>query len=281
MGSTGWWGANVEGVLLSSMTTSFVARLKANDQAAWFELWETFGPVVRAQLMKWGKGRVGAETVRDLSQETLAALSESIDRYDPKRGARFSTWLLAIAKHVLGDEMDRRGALKRGGSKKAAELDEAWMGASTLPQADEQYEASVFRAKVEASIRLAEKESDFTDFAVYRMRVLEGRPGREVASSLGISEPTVSRRLAKVREVLRVRLREVIATYSFTSEETEEAARNGIELSPKKRGGRPGDVAGGDGESDAASDAAFDEAVAEIFHLQMDLRRLDQAQRMS
>ena len=35
--------------------------------------------------------------------------SESIDRYDPARGARFSTWLLAIAKHVLGDEMDKRG----------------------------------------------------------------------------------------------------------------------------------------------------------------------------
>jgi DNA-directed RNA polymerase specialized sigma24 family protein len=113
--------------MLTPITTGFIGRLRANDQGAWFELWETFGPVVRAQLTKWGKGRIGSQTVQDLSQETLAALSESIDRFDPSRGARFSSWLLAIAKHVLGDEMDRRHAQKRGGNKKAAELDELWM----------------------------------------------------------------------------------------------------------------------------------------------------------
>jgi DNA-directed RNA polymerase specialized sigma24 family protein len=105
--------------MLSNMTTGFIQRLRANDEAAWFELWETFGPVIRAQLTKWGKGRIGSQTVRDLSQETLAALSDSIDRFDPSRGARFSTWLLAIAKHVLGDEMDRADAQKRGGATEA------------------------------------------------------------------------------------------------------------------------------------------------------------------
>lgn len=85
--------------MLNSLTTGFISRLRARDQAAWFDLWETFGPVLRAQLTKWGKGRIGPETVRDLSQETLAALSDSIDRYDPARGARFSTWLPAPRAH--------------------------------------------------------------------------------------------------------------------------------------------------------------------------------------
>ena len=89
----------------NTLTTSFIKRLRDRDETAWFELWEIFGPVLRAQLAKWGRGRIGVETVRDLTQETLAALSHSIDRYDPSRGARFSTWLLAIAKHVLGDEL--------------------------------------------------------------------------------------------------------------------------------------------------------------------------------
>ena len=110
--------------MLNPMTTSFVDRLRRNDEAAWFELWETFGPVLRAQLTKWGNGRIGRETVRDLSQETMAALSNSIDRYDPSKGARFSTWLLAIAKHVLGDELDKRMAKKRGGGRRAADFDE-------------------------------------------------------------------------------------------------------------------------------------------------------------
>jgi len=245
--------------MINSITTSFVARLRANDQGAWFDLWETFGPVLRAQLTKWGKGRVGAETVRDLSQETLAALSDSIDRFDPARGARFSTWLLAIAKHVLGDELDRRSAQKRGGNlKRPAELDESWMVASAQIGVDQEYEAAVFRAKVEAAIRLVERRCDFTDFSIYRMRVLDGRPGKDVADAMGISEPTVSRRLARVRESLRKHLQEVIATYSFTSEEMSEAERNGLGLNPSK-----------------SDDALFDEAVAEIYARQTALRLAD------
>jgi RNA polymerase sigma factor (sigma-70 family) len=212
--------------------------------------------------------RIGSQTVQDLSQETLAALSESIDRFDPSRGARFSTWLLAIAKHVLGDELDRRHAQKRGGNRKPAGLEEDWMAAARTAPVDEQYEAAVFRSKVEAAIRLVGKESDFTDFSIYSMRVLEGKPGKEVADALGISEPTVSRRTAKVRDALRVRLVEVIAAYSFTAEEKTEAARKGLVESPKE--GRA-----------VADDALFDEAIAEIYHRQMELRRKDQAERLT
>jgi RNA polymerase sigma factor (sigma-70 family) len=258
--------------MLNQLTTSFISRLRAQDQAAWFELWETFGPVLRAQLTKWGKGRIGAETVRDLSQETMAALSDSIDRYDPGKGARFSTWLLAIAKHVLGDEMDRRSAQKRGGAgagkfdkdKKAsgqrhdAAFDESWMVKQGLGGVapDQQYEAAMFRAKVQAALRLTEKASEFEEFEIFRMRVLEGKPGKEVADAMGTSEPTISRRLAKARSRLRVHLAEVMATYSFTPEELEEATRNGLELTPKKA---PTPV----------EDAAFDEAVGEVYRRQL------------
>jgi len=243
---------------LSSVTTGFINKLRSNDEAAWYELWETFGPVVRAQLTKWGKGRIGVETVRDLSQETLAALSKSIDRYDPARGARFSTWLLAIAKHVLGDEIDRRMALKRGSGKAAAQFDETWMKASAA-SVDAEYEAAVFRAKIDAAIKAVERETDFMDFSIYRMRVLDGLPGKDVAEQLGTSEPTVSRRLAKVRTTLRARLADTVAMYSFTDEERAEAARNGVDPNPTK-----------------ADDALFDEAIAEIYHRQMELRRQDE-----
>lgn len=247
--------------------------MRANDQAAWYELWETFGPVVQAQLNKWGRGRIGHETVRDLSQETLAALSESIDRFDPQRGVRFSTWLLSIARHVLGDELDKRGALKRGGGDKAGSLDESWMVASKDPSADEQYEAAVFRAKVEAAIRAASKECDFNDFAVFQSRILEGKSGKDVAAALGVSEPTISRRVARVRDVVRRRLAEVVSVYSFTQDEADELARNGLarngpELNPKQE-----DVGGGGGGGGAEMDAAFDQALAEVYHRQAELRR--------
>lgn len=231
---------------MNTLTTSFVARLRNRDEAAWFELWEIFGPVLRAQLAKWGRGRIGVETVRDLTQETLAALSDSIDRYDPSRGARFSTWLLSIAKHALGDEIDRRMALKRGGGRKPTEFDERFMTRMATVEADDIYECNVFRAKVYAAIRRTESESDFLQFQVYRMRIFDGTAGKEVAEQLGVSEPTVSRYLQKVREVLRRRLSEMMATYSFTREEEAEAERAGL---------------GGE-------DGLFDEALAEVYHQQ-------------
>jgi RNA polymerase sigma factor (sigma-70 family) len=238
--------------MVQSLSSRFIGRLKARDPEAWFELWQIFGPVIQGTLMRWGRGMIGAETVRDLSQETLAALSDAIDRHDPSKGARFSTWLLAIARHVLGDELDRRNALKRGSGKRPSSYDETWApGRSGTPH--DSYEAAVFRAKVHAGIRQTESESDFMDFSIYRMRVFDNQPGKDVAIALGVSEPTVSRRLAKVRSLLRRRLHEVMGTFSFTPEELEEAARNGLELNPNK-----------------ADDTLFDEALAEIYHAQVD-----------
>ncbi len=234
---------------MNTLTTSFVKRLRDRDETAWYELWQVFGPVLRAQLAKWGKGRIGVETVRDLTQETLAALSDSIDRYDPTRGARFSTWLLSIAKHALGDEIDRRMALKRGAGRKPTEFDERFMSKSSSVQADDAYEQNVFRAKVYASIRRVEPEADFLQFKVYRMRVFDGLSGKDVAEQLAISEPTVSRHLHRIRALLRRRLAETIATYSFTEDEQREALKAGL----------------GD------DDSMFDEALRDIYFQQSQL----------
>ncbi|MEM7229195.1 MAG: sigma-70 family RNA polymerase sigma factor [Planctomycetota bacterium] len=240
---------------MNTMTTSFIRRLRDRDESAWFELWEIFGPVLRAQLTKWGRGHIGVETVRDLTQETLAALSDSIERYDPSRGARFSTWLLSIAKHALGDEIDRRMALKRGGGKKPAELDERFMGQAALVAADEVYQRNVFQAKVYAAIRRAEREADFLQFQVYRMRIFDAMPGKSVAEQLGLSEPTVSRYLQKIRAMLRRRVAEVVATYSFTPEEQAEMDQAGL----------------------GGNDPMFDDALSDIYHSQEQLILDDEA----
>jgi hypothetical protein len=57
--------------------------------------------------------------------------------------------------------------------------------------------------------------------------------------------------------------RPTVATYSFTDEEYQEAERNGLALNPKSTG-------------DKADDTLFDEAIGEIYHRQMELRRADQ-----
>jgi RNA polymerase sigma factor (sigma-70 family) len=269
--------------MLHPVTTSFLARLRASDQAAWFELWQTFGPVLRAQLLKWGHGRIGPETAADLSQETLAELSSSIRRFDPQRGVRFSTWLLSIAKHVLGDELDKRSAIKRGGSGahnpkgqsqspasagRTLSLDESWMIAHNLPTPDEHYEAAVFRAKVKAALTKVSQQACFQDFAIYRMRVLEGQNGKQVADALGISEPTVSRKASKVRDMLRTTLAEVVLAYSFTPDERDELSKQGL-LPAAPHASTPlasTALASTPLASTPELDAAFDDALANVYH---------------
>ncbi|RLS25636.1 MAG: sigma-70 family RNA polymerase sigma factor [Planctomycetota bacterium] len=238
---------------MHQVDTAFLRRLRARDERAWFELWEAFGPVVRGTLYRWGNGRLGEETLRDLTQDTLAALTDSIERFDPQRGVRFSTWLLAIAKHVLGDEMDRRYALKRGAGKRGASLDDSWMGQSREPQPDAIYERRVMSAKVHSAIRCAQKRSEFVHFEAYRLRVLESRSGREIGVLLGVSEPTVTRHCQRVRDVLREELRNAIEQWSFTEDERAEPVRAGL----------------------AVEDALFDEALGEIWRAQEEILALD------
>ena len=157
---------------LHDLTTGFISRLRAQDHDAWFELWEIFGPVLRAQLSRWGRGRIGHETVQDLTQETMAALAGAIDRHDPTRGARFSTWLLAIARYTLSDEMDRRMAQKRGSGNRGVGLEDVVLPGGSEAGPDQAYEQQVFDAKVEAALRAVEKEAGFMDFEVFRLSLI-------------------------------------------------------------------------------------------------------------
>ena len=83
--------------------------------------------------------------------------------------------------------------------------------------------------------------------------------------------------LSERLQALRGRLREVIQTYSFTDDEAREAARNGLELTPNKV---PGSAAGERADGEIPDDGSFDDAIAEIYHRQMELRRLDQERRL-
>ena len=95
-------------------------------------------------------------------------------------------------------------------------------------------------------MRAAQKRSEFVHFEAYRMRVLDGKQGREIAILIGVSEPTVTRHCQCVRETLRTELREAVEQWSFTDDEKEEPRRAGL----------------------AADDAAFDDALGEIWRAQ-------------
>ncbi len=209
--------------------TNLVRRLKERNSDAWLELWEVFGPAIERMVASIAKRYFSPETVQDLRQETLLQVFARIEDFDTRRGANFSTWLYAIARHIVCAEIARRNALKRNRGLKPLSLGDVLDldGGAASPAAE--FEKQVFRAKVYHAIRLVERRSDFLEFEVYKMKVSRPIKAVEIAAILGISEAGVSRHLRKVRERLRETLRQVVREYSWTQDEVEEIEKHRLD----------------------------------------------------
>ncbi|MBI4604094.1 MAG: sigma-70 family RNA polymerase sigma factor [Planctomycetes bacterium] len=211
------------------VNTSLVGRLKERDADAWLELWEVFGPTLERMVASLARPHFSPETVQDIRQETLLQVLDKIGSFDAGRGVKFTTWLYAIAKHIVCAELSRRNALKRNRGVKPLPLEAVSEpdGGGPSPAAD--FERQVFRAKVYRAIRLVAKESGFLEFEVYKMKISRPIKAVDIAAVLGISEASVSRYLRKVRTRLREVLRQVVREYSWTDEEVAEIGKHSLD----------------------------------------------------
>ncbi|MCC7509796.1 MAG: sigma-70 family RNA polymerase sigma factor [Planctomycetes bacterium] len=211
-----------------SINTDLLGRLKKADASAWYEMWDVFGPSIERMIGSIASRYFGQETIKDVSQETLARVYQEIAKFDPNRGVKFSTWLYAIAKHVVYSELTSRSAQKRGGGAKPMSLDDTLYEVSTTAPPDAEFEAAVFRAKVYRALKEVEKIADFTEFECYRLRLTDGIQGKEISDKLGVSEASVSRYLKRVRDQIREAVGQAIVGYSWTDDEKSEFDASGL-----------------------------------------------------
>jgi RNA polymerase sigma factor (sigma-70 family) len=215
-------------------------------------MWDVFGPSIERMIGSIASRFFGQETIKDVSQETLARVYQEIGKFDPGRGVKFSTWLYAIAKHVVYSELTSRSAQKRGGGTRPMSLDDTLHEISTSAPPDAEFEAAVFRAKVYRALKEVEKSADFTEFECYRLRLTDGAQGKEIADRLGISEASVSRYLKRVRDQIRGAVGQAVMGYSWTDDEKAEFSGSGLTN---------------------ADDDGFDSALSDIYLLDEQTRR--------
>lgn len=227
-----------------NINTDLLSRLKKADSSAWYEMWEVFGPSIERLIGSIASRYFGQETIKDVSQETLARVYQEIGKFDPKRGVKFSTWLYAIAKHVVYSELTTRNAQKRGGGQKPMSLDDTLHEVAQSPPPDQEFEMSVFRAKVYRALKEVERQSEFQEFECYRLRLTRNMQGKDISNALGISEASVSRYLKRVRDDLRQAIGMAVAGYSWTDEESGQLGKSGLT---------------------SADDDAFDAALSDVY----------------
>jgi RNA polymerase sigma factor (sigma-70 family) len=136
-----------------------------------------------------------ADLAADLTAETFAAALAGRRRFRPEAGAA-SAWLFGIAMHKLADAQ-RRGYAERRARRR--------LGMERLEIDEEDYARIDSLAEAAGASALLELlEPDQRD--AVRARVLEGRPYREIASSLDVPETVVRKRVSRGLAAVRERM---------------------------------------------------------------------------
>jgi RNA polymerase sigma-70 factor (ECF subfamily) len=135
------------------------------------------------------------EQVReDLAQETFLRAYRNIDRFDPEKGAAFSTWLITIARNLALNELSKAGQRKErsGGFR-----DEEYGRIEKGPQ--EILEQRGLRSRVQDAIsRLPEKFHAAVVLSYFDELSLE-----EIAQIENCPVGTIKSRVFRGKQILR------------------------------------------------------------------------------
>jgi RNA polymerase sigma-70 factor (ECF subfamily) len=162
-----------------------------SDPAAFRELYEAYGPRVKAYMIRQG---ADAGTAEDLAQETLLTVWRKAALYAGDRGS-MTTWVFAIARNLRIDRLRREVPWQ--------ELPEGRLAqASDEPLPDEAVAEKERQSRVQAALAALPPEQK----EVVALAYLEGLSHSEIAERLGMPLGTVKSRMRiayqKIRQTL-------------------------------------------------------------------------------
>ncbi len=161
------------------------------DPAAFRELYEAYGPRVKAYMMRKG---ADAGTAEDLAQETLLTVWRKAGLYAGDRGS-MTTWVFAIARNLRIDRLRREVPWQELPEGRLAE-------ASSEPLPDEAMAEKERQLRVQGA--LAELPPEQRE--VVSLAYLEGLSHSEIAARLALPLGTVKSRMRiayqKIRQTL-------------------------------------------------------------------------------
>lgn len=164
-----------------------LARARAGDVAA-------FGALVRRhqeRVFRFLHRMLDArEEAMELTQDVFVKAWQALPGWRPE--ARFSTWLLQIARNAALDQLRRRRLIQ------FAPLDDGLDVADTAPGPEARYASRQRQALLENALQQIAAEHR----EILLLREVEDLSYGELAAVLGIAEGTVKSRLARARAAL-------------------------------------------------------------------------------
>ena len=164
-----------------------VARARAGDTAAFAALVRRHQDRVFGFILRMLDAR---DEAMELTQDVFVKAWQALPGWRPE--ARFSTWLLQIARNAALDQLRRRRVVQ------FAPLDDGIDVADTAPGPEARYASRQRQALLEHSLQQIAAEHR----EILLLREIEDLSYGELAAVLGIAEGTVKSRLARARAAL-------------------------------------------------------------------------------
>jgi RNA polymerase sigma-70 factor (ECF subfamily) len=163
----------------------------AADEAAFRELYQAYGPRVKAYMMRKGADSATAE---DLAQETLLNVWRRAAQYVEEKGS-VATWIFTIARNLRIDRLRREVAWQ----ELPQELDQQ---PSNEPQPDDAYASQQSDAAVRDALATLPPEQREVVVLAY----IDGLSHSEIAQRLGLPVGTVKSRMRIAYQKVRAAL---------------------------------------------------------------------------
>jgi RNA polymerase sigma-70 factor, ECF subfamily len=192
---------NGDARLSTSTSKSLLARLHANDPAAWDRLVALYAPLV----WHWcGRMNLPKQDAADVFQEVFQAVAANLATFRKDRpGDTFRGWLRTITKNKVLDHFRAEQRQPHGAGGTAAKVRLA-----QVPEVDWDDDGPEESALEHQLLHraLANIQNDFEDrtWRAFWRVVVDGQPSPDVAQELGMSQGAV--RVAKCRVLHRLRL---------------------------------------------------------------------------
>lgn len=176
--------------------------VKSGDERAFQELVERHQFRIVGTIAKMLGGESDAE---DIAQQVFIRVWQSAPRYSPS--AKFTTWLLAITRNLVFNEMRRRQRARlvplEPGDAERATVGHADVSARSAPE-------QIAEAEVQEAVSRAIAELPESQRLAVILRRYENMPYEDIAKVLETTVPSVKSLLFRARGDLRERLKSLL-----------------------------------------------------------------------
>jgi len=225
----------MRGSLFPTTRRSVVLALASDDAADRTRAFDALVSIYWKPLYKYVRiahHRV-ANDAEDLTQAFLARAFErnALSSYDPEK-ASFRTFLRTLFDRHIANELKAAARQKRGGGELHLDFAAAEVELASTPDGGGSPEELFQREWVRSVFALAvDRLRDAGDFSVFEAYELDGKSYLEISELLGMSETTVTNRLAAMRRRFREIVLDVLrdATASDSEYRREVRALLGVE----------------------------------------------------